>query len=235
MPARRMMFDKNSLVSVDYDNLILWYDAIESKGKDHFRDLSPCNNNGIITNPIWGKNYLDMQGDTSIVTTNNLFPSQTPCTVEIVDLNGVYYTNNDLAFLCELSENYGANNNTFCIYSNESVSKRFDFYSKFSNSGYYGGYSNQNIPARSFVGQFSFGQDIQQTMNSENVSWTRKFNGNSTGNMSTNFRLYIGSRAGVNFFSKMNLASFKIWNKILSEEERLQSYNQATKRYKLKP
>lgn len=227
---RRRTYGINQLSSIAQSDLILWYDAIANNGGTTFKDLSSAGNNATINNCTWNKGLVFNGSSSYLVTSKNLLSASTPITIEMLDLDGALYQNTSLAMILELSYNTNNNQNTFYFDINETVSKRLGMMQRANYSTY--GYNGNNIPNQSFIMTCKFGQGVSLLINNqaETITYSHQNNASSV-SFSTAQKLYIGSRGGSSLFTKMNLASLKIWNRLLTADEITSSYNYTKKRY----
>ena len=221
------------------DGLVLHYDGIKNTASGHsqsattWRDLSGNGNDGTLNGGTWENSDLSFDGvDDSVATIKALnYNSSTAITIQFVD-NGEIYNNSQLGMLFESSEDYNfvqggyyidiqefTTNTGICFavnFNGANLKKVNDLIYNNKNAMYTVICNN----AQTYDNFISFYNGITKK-NAENVE---NYNWDITNKIFQNYKFYLGSRAGTNYFTKMKLESIRVYNKALTEQEIAQNY-----------
>lgn len=243
---------------VIHDGLLVWYDAINNTGSGHsgttktWFDLSGNGNNATLNGfdgtatSGWNSNYLAFDGtnDYSKTIKEINYNNSKELTIEFIDINGKLALNNNLSILIESSSNYNNFEKSFHLNTNENGNNkdfRFNYRKSFGttlnyhirrtkNNFFENGLSNEyscvlntNATNNQLMKIYKNGEPVNSIEITQNATIS-----NETIN---NYILYIGARDGKQYFTKMNLANLKVYNKALSEDEIHHNYILDKNRY----
>lgn len=229
-------------------NLILNYDAINNiSDAEHssdtliWKDLSKNKNDAQITGATWGNNYLSFDGvdDFAITTSNIDYNSSCAVTLQLVLVGGI--ENSVTQMILESSENWSLNPMGYGITFNEYGTKDLD-----TTVHHSGGYNikatEDNIVDEYNINVFTFvinnynqyDSFIKVYKNGEvlEIKKVNNFEYNLSNTKFENYKMYIASRAGNNYFSKMKLGALRVYNRELNKNEIKDSYELDSKRFK---
>ncbi len=229
-------------------NLILNYDAINNiSDAEHssdtliWKDLSKNKNDAQITGATWENNYLSFDGvDDFAVTTSNIdYNSSCAVTLQLVLVGGI--ENSVTQMILESSENWSLNPMGYGITFNEYGTKDLD-----TTVHHSGGYNikatEDNIVDEDNINVFTFvinnynqyDSFIKVYKNGEvlEIKKVNNFEYNLSNTKFENYKMYIASRAGNSYFSKMKLGALRVYNRELNKNEIKDSYELDSKRFK---
>lgn len=221
-------------------NLVLNYDAINNISDDEhssdttvWKDLSEKKNDAQITGATWGENYLSFDGlDDFAVTTSGIdYMDSCAITLQFVLVGGL--ENDVTQMILESSENWNSNLMGYGITFNEYGTKDLDT-TVHHNSGYNIKATEDNIVDEYNINVFTFvinnysqyDSFIKVYKNGEvlKVKKINNFEYNLSNTKFENYKMYIASRAGNSYFSKMKLGALRVYNRELNKNEINDSY-----------
>ena len=236
-----------SVESYIQSNLVLQLDAINNTRSGYsatttvWEDLSG-NGNDFNLNKFdntstsgWQNKSLKFDGVNDYLVSKEIFDfnNTDALTIQFVDLNGELYSNDNSTFqpIFETSVNFNNNNNAFLVNFNEWKNKTICFSTQ--QNGYNIQYdTDELIAGESMMYTLTF--DVKNGHNNyfnmykntekRNITKVAQYSVNLNNFNFNPYPLYIGSRAGTQYFCKMNLASVRIYNRALTEEEIKHNY-----------
>ena len=162
-------------------------------------------------------------------------------TIELIDVNGKLYENNNIGMIYEFSENWNNNNTAFGVSINEYGTMQIALTIK-GNQGYNIKGTNINFVNDNKTSKYSYIVNSNKTNNEYINIYKNSINqelsvmnyAEDISNMKfKNYKLYIASRAGNSYFAKINLGNYKVYNRALTEKEIEQNYNIDKIRYNI--
>ena len=249
---------EDSIYNNGYINsgLILYLDGIDNTRSGHsatttvWEDLSGNNNDFILDKfdgtsvSGWQNKSLKFDGVNDYLVSKEIFDfnNTDALTIQFVDLNGELYSNDNSTFqpIFETSVNFNNNNNAFLVNFNEWKNKTICFSTQ--QNGYNIQYdTDELIAGESMMYTLTF--DVKNGHNNyfnmykntekRNITKVAQYSVNLNNFNFNPYPLYIGSRAGTQYFCKMNLASVRIYNRALTEEEIKHNYDIDKERFNL--
>lgn len=242
---------KNDLNAYNQDGLLLHLDGINNtrNGRNTnatiWEDLSGNNNDFRLNNfnntntSGWQEDSIKFDGENDFLQSINSFnfDNSKELSIQFVDLDGTLYNNTSISMILESSNdiNSYSNSNSFAVNVNEFDDKTLalDF-----RTSQYNNYNSLN--------------EIEKLSENKSVHFTITFNAENehndyvriyknsilsplvhnndvhTASLSNyifkTYPIYIGSRGGNSLFTKMKLASVRIYNRVLTEEEIKNNY-----------
>lgn len=241
-------YDIDSYVTND---LLLKLDGINHGTTSNvWTDLSGNNNDIILSNVEFKDNYYSFNGTNSYgVSSKDIdYKNSKQMTIEFLDIDGSLYNNDSAGIILESSQDYNNNFNAYYIdvkeYSNDPPI--LFAYSDNRKGSYYLRSLNKNIvlgeaTLYTFVFDTTQSSDYLKIYVNGVSSEALQSKGCPTDNCNTNvynkaisnYKLYIASRGGNSYFSKINLASVRLYNRSLTEKEIKQNYKVDRVRYNI--
>ena len=207
--------------------------------RNTWRDISGNNYSGSLVNgPTFNSNnggsiVFDGSNDYGIVNSVDLSNTD-KITVDV----WIRFTTTATSLICEHSTNFN-NNNAFLTDINELSPGGYQFSDR-GSQGYNivyttGGFGDGKWHNFTSVVDRSLSATQQIKIYADgvfNTTQSPSYQADITGSFST-FDLYLASRAGSAYYYNGNIASFKIYNRALSQQEILQNYNATKTRFGL--
>lgn len=238
--------DGNIYKYYNTNGLILLLDGINNTRNGHstttttWEDLSGNNNDFNLNNfnttssSGWQGESLIFDGENDYLkSTNNFdFNSSKSLTIQFVDLNGTLYTNNDIGnLIIETSKDFNFNPKSFLVNFSEWASKTIGFSLRKPDYNFQNDteplIENESISyTLTFNAENEYNNYVQMYKNSilRNINHNTTHNTNLSDFTFNTYPMYIGARGGYSYFTKMRLASVRIYNRVLTEEEIRNSY-----------
>lgn len=230
------------------DGLQLYLDGEYNENYKHnesittWKDLSGNGNDATLNGGTWNSNFLEFDGADDYILVNELQDEETSQkTIELIDVNGKLYENNNIGMIYEFSENWNNNNTAFGVSINEYGTMQIALTIK-GNQGYNIKGTNINFVNDNKTSKYSYIVNSNKTNNEYINIYKNSINqelsvmnyAEDISNMKfKNYKLYIASRAGNSYFAKINLGSYKVYNRALTEKEIEQNYNIDKIRYNI--
>lgn len=229
-------------------NLVLNYDAINNISDDEhssdtivWKDLSKKKNDAQITGATWGENYLSFDGlDDFAVTTSDVdYGDSCAITLQFVLVGGL--ENDVTQMILESSENFDTNNIGYGIlYSDYSTNNLSTIVH--SNNDYNAKTTEDSIIDEDDINVFTvvinnyneYNSFIKIYKNGEllELKKVNNYEYDLSNTKFENYKMYIASRAGNSYFSKMKLGALRIYNRELNKNEINDSYELDSRRFK---
>lgn len=229
-------------------NLVLNYDAINNINDDEhssdttvWKDLSKKKNDAQITGATWGENYLSFDGlDDFAVTTSDIdYGDSCAITLQFVLVGGL--ENDVTQMILESSENFDTNNIGYGIlYSDYSTNNLSTIVH--SNNDYNAKTTEDSIIDEDDINVFTvvinnyneYNSFIKIYKNGEllELKKVNNYEYDLSNTKFENYKMYIASRAGNSYFSKMKLGALRIYNRELNKNEINDSYELDSRRFK---
>lgn len=229
-------------------NLVLNYDAINNISDDEhssdtivWKDLSKKKNDAQITGATWGENYLSFDGlDDFAVTTSDIdYGDSCAITLQFVLVGGL--ENDVTQMILESSENFDTNNIGYGIlYSDYSTNNLSTIVH--SNNDYNAKTTEDSIIDEDDINVFTvvinnyneYNSFIKIYKNGEllELKKVNNYEYDLSNTKFENYKMYIASRAGNSYFSKMKLGALRIYNRELNKNEINDSYELDSRRFK---
>lgn len=231
--------EKKAYVYVSRD-LLLCLDGSQnlrtgySNTTDTWEDLS-INNNDIklsnfdgIETSGWQENYLYFDGVDDYAKSVNIidYNETKKLTIQLVDLNGSLYNNEEVAMILENSANFNNNYNAFGISNDPFEEKGITVGIMHESLGINEKYKSNMI--RNITTSYTIVCNTTQQLNNFidiylNEQKQKELTETETANIENmpikNYELFIGARNGTDYFSTMNLSNLRIYKTALTEEE----------------
>lgn len=229
-------------------NLVLNYDAINNISDDEhssdttvWKDLSKKKNDAQITGATWGENYLSFDGlDDFAMTTSGIdYMDSCAITLQFVLVGGL--ENGVTQMILESSENFDTNNIGYGIlYSDYSTNNLSTIIH--SNNDYNAKTTEDSIIDEDDINVFTvvinnYNEDnsfIKIYKNGEllELKKVNNYEYDLSNTKFENYKMYIASRAGNSYFSKMKLGALRVYNRELNKNEINDSYELDSRRFK---
>lgn len=229
-------------------NLVLNYDAINNISDDEhssdtivWKDLSKKKNDAQITGATWGENYLSFDGlDDFAVTTSDVdYGDSCAITLQFVIVGGL--ENDVTQMILESSENFDTNNIGYGIlYSDYSTNNLSTIVH--SNNDYNAKTTEDSIIDEDDINVFTvvinnyneYNSFIKIYKNGEllELKKVNNYEYDLSNTKFENYKMYIASRAGNSYFSKMKLGALRVYNRELNKNEINDSYELDSRRFK---
>lgn len=229
-------------------NLVLNYDAINNINDDEhssdttvWKDLSKKKNDAQITGATWGENYLSFDGlDDFAVTTSDVdYGDSCAITLQFVLVGGL--ENDVTQMILESSENFDTNNIGYGIlYSDYSTNNLSTIVH--SNNDYNAKTTEDSIIDEDDINVFTvvinnyneYNSFIKIYKNGEllELKKVNNYEYDLSNTKFENYKMYIASRAGNSYFSKMKLGALRVYNRELNKNEINDSYELDSRRFK---
>ncbi len=229
-------------------NLVLNYDAINNINDDEhssdttvWKDLSKKKNDAQITGATWGENYLSFDGlDDFAVTTSDIdYGDSCAITLQFVLVGGL--ENDVTQMILESSENFDTNNIGYGIlYSDYSTNNLSTIVH--SNNDYNAKTTEDSIIDEDDINVFTvvinnyneYNSFIKIYKNGEllELKKVNNYEYDLSNTKFENYKMYIASRAGNSYFSKMKLGALRVYNRELNKNEINDSYELDSRRFK---
>lgn len=229
-------------------NLVLNYDAINNISDDEhssdtvvWKDLSKKKNDAQITGATWGENYLSFDGlDDFAVTTSDIdYGDSCAITLQFVLVGGL--ENDVTQMILESSENFDTNNIGYGIlYSDYSTNNLSTIVH--SNNDYNAKTTEDSIIDEDDINVFTvvinnyneYNSFIKIYKNGEllELKKVNNYEYDLSNTKFENYKMYIASRAGNSYFSKMKLGALRVYNRELNKNEINDSYELDSRRFK---
>lgn len=229
-------------------NLVLNYDAINNISDDEhssdttvWKDLSEKKNDAQITGATWGENYLSFDGlDDFAVTTSDVdYGDSCAITLQFVLVGGL--ENDVTQMILESSENFDTNNIGYGIlYSDYSTNNLSTIVH--SNNDYNAKTTEDSIIDEDDINVFTvvinnyneYNSFIKIYKNGEllELKKVNNYEYDLSNTKFENYKMYIASRAGNSYFSKMKLGALRVYNRELNKNEINDSYELDSRRFR---
>lgn len=229
-------------------NLVLNYDAINNISDDEhssdtivWKDLSKKKNDAQITGATWGENYLSFDGlDDFAVTTSDVdYGDSCAITLQFVLVGGL--ENDVTQMILESSENFDTNNIGYGIlYSDYSTNNLSTIVH--SNNDYNAKTTEDSIIDEDDINVFTvvinnyneYNSFIKIYKNGEllELKKVNNYEYDLSNTKFENYKMYIASRAGNSYFSKMKLGALRVYNRELNKNEINDSYELDSRRFR---
>lgn len=229
-------------------NLVLNYDAINNISDDEhssdttvWKDLSEKKNDAQITGATWGENYLSFDGlDDFAVTTSDIdYMDSCAITLQFVLVGGL--ENDVTQMILESSENFDTNNIGYGIlYSDYSTNNLSTIVH--SNNDYNAKTTEDSIIDEDDINVFTvvinnyneYNSFIKIYKNGEllELKKVNNYEYDLSNTKFENYKMYIASRAGNSYFSKMKLGALRVYNRELNKNEINDSYELDSRRFR---
>ena len=239
-------FNDNGYIN---SGLILYLDAKNNTRSGYsatttvWEDLSG-NNNDFNLNKFdntstsgWQNKSLKFDGVNDYLVSKEIFDfnNTDALTIQFVDLNGELYFNDAIEHgyaIFETSSNYNSYNNSYLVNIDKSYNKSITLSTHWGNGYNVQTDENHLTPNESAMYTLSFNAkngynnyfSIYKNSILRNITKSISFNKNMDNFTFNSYPMYIGSRSGTKAFCKMNLASVRIYNRALTEEEIKHNY-----------
>ena len=206
-----------------------------------WEDLSGNNNDFSLGNfnntdsSGWKDESLIFDGENDFLSSieNFNFNNANKLTIQFVDLNGTLYKNHEnLGVLFETSTNFNNNKKSFLVNINELGSQITAI--AFRHNSYWNvQYDSEPLienESSSYTLTFNAENEynnyvkMYKNNNIKEINRSSQFRQNLSDFTFNNYPMYIGSRAGSSNFTKIRLASVRIYNRVLTEEEIKNNY-----------
>ena len=237
----------NGYSTDDYvkENLLLQLDGIShGNTNNYWADLSGNNNNVILNNVVLNNNYYHFNGSNSYgVTTNEInYNESKQITIEFFDINGSLVKNSGTVLPFESSSNTNVNINAYYVDINQMENGKLSYLHNKDSNNYSSTTLNKklenNIPTLyTLTIDTTRNEIVNMYVNGKPLASSISVNRGDGGlnHIFSNYKLYFGARNGSSYFAKMDLASFRLYNKVLTEEEIKQNYKIDNARYEVNP
>ena len=227
------------------EGLLLHLDGINNTRNGHsdtttvWEDLSG-NNNDFNLNKFdgtgasgWQEKSLKFDGVNDYLVSKDIFDfnNTDALTIQFVDLNGEIYSNEKVVLIFESSNNCNNNQKAFIIHLNEWGNKKITFSTQ--QNGYNIQHdSDELIAGESMMYTLTFDAkngynnyfSLYKNIMKRAITKESRFIKNMDNFTFNSYPMYIGARAGNSYFCKMNFASVRIYNRVLTEEEIKHNY-----------
>lgn len=220
------------------DGLVLYLDAANTKSYPGsgttWYDLSTSNDNSTLYNDVAYSNG-------SMIFDGNNDYARADIDLSTTDAISICcwlkYSHTAITLVFEHSANFNFNNSFGIVASEGGVSGCLEFVNH-TSAGYHSvytanAYNDNNWHYLCATSNRSLDALNQSSLYVDGISdkiLSSSFRVDNNGNYS-NFTMYIGSRAGTNYFTPMSLGIVKIYNRAISETEIIQNYNAMKGRY----
>lgn len=238
--------------------MIMCLDGENNTGTGHstttttWKDLTGNGNDGVLkgfnynSTSGWSNNSLIFDGSNDyILNAKDLdFNSSKQMTIEFVDLNGTLFSNTSSPIIFESSIKSNNYEGAFYINTGEYGTKNIQLAMKYSESNLRNHKTVNNILVSGKSATYTIVLDTTKSYNNfisiykngemqTATTVTDTSQGNINNKTIGTYPFYIGSRAGTDFFVKMQLSTLRIYNKALSSEEIQKNYEVDKKRFNI--